>query len=927
MKSVVVAFSLAAGLAASAGAQTPPQDPQPRTTFKSSVDVVPVDVNVVDRNGRPVSDLTAADFALAVDNKSRKIVSAQFVGVSRTSEPEPAPASFSSNASATGGRLIMIVIDQGNIGAARGKYAVDAASRFISRLSKSDRVGLFAIPGAGPQIDFTANHALVQTLLQKIVGQAQADHGIHKIGLAEALALERGDEQTIAQVVDRECPGFRTPEEITACRSQLAMSARAMFGEIRNRTRESLLSLRHVMERLAQTGTPKIAVLISEGILLDREVADISWLGPVSSRGQVSLYVLQLEPPQFEAAGATVSPSRSADIDLAQEGLGMIAGMARGSVFRVVSNADSAFNRLALELSGYYLLSFEPEPGDRDGKPHKIKIEVRSRRNVEVRSRREFSVDTGTLKTTEELLAETLHSPLLANELALKATTYIFKDPNSQKLKIMLASEIDRSLNPDGRVALAYTLVDAKGELVNSEVEAEIKTPLRPNKTQTYFGAVVADAGVYTLRVAVVDDRGKRGSVEHTFRAQLTSAGQIRITDLLIAEGGPPGAKGLTPAVSGDFMGEQLQGYVELHSEAEEPLRAATAVLEVAENEMGRALDSAPARFQEGDGASSTRRVGEGTVTIALLPPGDYIARAVVSAGGRKIGQVSRPFRIVRGAPTMTMPATGARRAPGTAPPIAFTSRMDRFERTSVLTPEVVSFFLDKMNVGNRVGNAPPPAVEAARAGQFDEALEAMKSSNGTPLATVFVNGLALYAKGELEAAAVKFRESLRLDSEFFPAAFYLGACYAAGNKDREAAGAWQTSLITQSDAPFIYTLLGDAFVRLKDHAQALDILVEAFQLWPDNEAVRLRLGVVQASAGKAAEAIAILDPYLRKHPEDHETLLVALRAIYETRTSGKTIGTAQEDRQRFLRYAAAYAAAGGRQRGLVEDWKRFIDR
>ena len=52
------------------------------------------------------------------------------------------------------------------------------------------------------------------------------------------------------------------------------------------------------------------------------------------------MYVLQLEPQQPDAARARQSPSRDQDIQLAQDGLGRIAGLARGSVFRVNNNAD-----------------------------------------------------------------------------------------------------------------------------------------------------------------------------------------------------------------------------------------------------------------------------------------------------------------------------------------------------------------------------------------------------------------------------------------------------------------------------------------------------------------------------------------------------------------------------------------------------------
>ena len=95
------------------------------------------------------------------------------------------------------------------------------------------------------------------------------------------------------------------------------------------------------------------------------------------------------------------------------------------------------------------------------------------------------------------------------------------------------------------------------------------------------------------------------------------------------------------------------------------------------------------------------------------------------------------------------------------------------------------------------------------------------------------------------------------MDSEFFSAAFYLGACYAAGGKDREAAGAWQTSLITESNAPFVYTLLGDALLRLRDMDQAIDVLTEARTLWPADDEVTIRLGTALVMANKPAEAMS----------------------------------------------------------------------
>jgi hypothetical protein len=130
MRLLVTGLALAATVVLSAQDKpAPAQSAQPPQTFKSSVDLVPVDVNVIDRNGRPIADLAANDFSLKVDGKPRRIASAQFIAVTRNVEREPINPDYSSNPKIAGARLIMLVVDQGNIGASRGKYAIDAARR------------------------------------------------------------------------------------------------------------------------------------------------------------------------------------------------------------------------------------------------------------------------------------------------------------------------------------------------------------------------------------------------------------------------------------------------------------------------------------------------------------------------------------------------------------------------------------------------------------------------------------------------------------------------------------------------------------------------------------------------------------------------------------------------------------------------------
>ena len=64
----------------------PPQEqkqdePIQGPTFRTGVDLVAVDVAVVDRRGRPIEDLRAAEFAVKIDGEVRRVVSAELIKV------------------------------------------------------------------------------------------------------------------------------------------------------------------------------------------------------------------------------------------------------------------------------------------------------------------------------------------------------------------------------------------------------------------------------------------------------------------------------------------------------------------------------------------------------------------------------------------------------------------------------------------------------------------------------------------------------------------------------------------------------------------------------------------------------------------------------------------------------------------------------
>ena len=159
------------------------------------------------------------------------------------------------------------------------------------------------------------------------------------------------------------------------------------------------------------------------------------------------------------------------------------------------------------------------------------------------------------------------------------------------------------------------------------------------------------------------------------------------------------------------------------------------------------------------------------------------------------------------------------------------------------------------------------------------------------------------------------------------PAAFYLGACYAASGDDRQAALVWRTTLVTDPSAPWIYTVLADALLRSNELAQALTLLQESVKLWPDHGDVQVRWAAALSRTGQPDEAIKVLDGYLSKHPDDTDRLLVAMRLLYDARILGRPLVSAEEDRTRFLRYFSAYEKLNGAKLPQASEWRKHFER
>src|SRR5438552_9231859 len=149
---------------------SPPQTPaqQPQVTYRTRTTLVPIDVRVIDKDGKPVTDLTQEDFTVYENNALQKIshFSAQALvpqqvsatdlkaGLSREADDELKPQTR---------RIFLIVLGRGRL--QPPSKGVDAMLGMLrTRLLPQDQVAVMAYNRA---TDFTADHDRIIPIVER----------------------------------------------------------------------------------------------------------------------------------------------------------------------------------------------------------------------------------------------------------------------------------------------------------------------------------------------------------------------------------------------------------------------------------------------------------------------------------------------------------------------------------------------------------------------------------------------------------------------------------------------------------------------------------------------------------------------------------------------------------------------------------------
>jgi VWFA-related protein len=894
--------------------QVPASPPEQGPTFRTGVDVVSVDVAVVDRNGKPVADLRAPEFTVRIDGEERRVVSAELVKVdieaAKKQVADKSETFFTSNLAPINGRMILIAVDQSNVRPGSMTAIMTAAQKFVDHLSPLDQVAFIAFPEPGPQVNFTSDRLRVKQAMRGLIGQS-SPIGLnnYNIGTSEALAIyDKRDPVVLADVMARECRGL-TVDQRSECERDIINEASQLAARVRTTAEQSRVAIRDILTRLQFIDGHKSTILISEGLAID-DTNEIDSIVALAGRARTSISIMSVDLQANDITIAQAPPTRSQDRRLQMTGLESLAVQSRGALYFIAGTGENIFDRISSELSAYYLLGVEQRPADANQSRRRIDVSVR-RQNVIIRSRQAFvlSPTLNARRSVDDSLRDALLSPFPVSGLPLRVTTFAQQDPASTRVQMVIAADVDQPGAAAGDYTIGFLVIDAQNKVAASWTNRQRLVPASTSAGAplSFRAAVALEPGTYSLRFAAVDAAGRRGSVARSVAAWKLLGEEFAVGDLIVGAPPAPGS-GLTVAVEPHVAAEGMAAYVELYSTTAATFDATNVRFEIADDADSPALATLPVQLLPG--RQETWRVASGLVAARALPPGRYVARAHVTRGGKTIAILSRPFVLDAAAPADAAPRMAAAA-------MTFGQSLPKFDSQVVVTSAVLTPMLDV--VGKRSAALEEAMIEA-RAGRYGPAaLEALTAGDQT--AAAFLRGLDFFIKGQLDQALTQLTLAAGPRREFFPAAFYLGAVYAAAGRDRDAAGIWQSSFGTEPRPALAYVMAADARLRDGLAPAAVDILKPAHAREPANDDVATRLGIAQIIAGQHIDAIPVLDGVLTRRPADPFYLSAAIVAHYEAVRGGMVLSTA--DRAKLRKYGAAYA---GPERALLDKYLETLD-
>ena len=847
--------ALALFTAAPALAQTPPGD---RPTFKTGVDLVRFDVRVTDEAGRPITDLRPEELEIYDDGKLLPIVLFQ-----RVTEPAGAyvdaamravTAEVSSNEAFPRGHLYILIFDQQHITPGNEQRARLAAEQFIrTRVRPSDRVALFALPGPGPQIGFTADKLRAINELPKIRGSYQrvVSTAAGSMSIYEAHRILQGDERLTQEIIAR--MASETGADIAAGRVATGTStigsddssasvtrrvarenATVIVNQTDSSTRQFLQYLADVVTGFRDIEGRKTVVLFSEGFFPDNVTRELETVAAAAAQSYCVFYSFDLnnrgpalnEAYASETTLATEIQSRIAPMStLAVETDGML-------VLDASARTADALNLIAEQAQDYYLVGFTPSDEARLNRGKYRRISIRTKRpGARVSARTGYTVGPDrTLADRRRAIDSVLGAPFAQQGLKVDYTTYVMKapEPGRHRVVLSLAADLPVRAKPTDTADVVFIARDVRDGRVVASGTDTIPLPAAARKGSPMGAAgwrvqFSVPAGSYMMRTVVREPGGLVGSADRRIEVRPLDGPEIAVSDLVLGS-----ALGALPVRPRAYAGDGLSGVIEAYARTPVQMEGLEVHVQLRKPGEETAVKSFSADVLDPteDTAGVVRRA-RFTMPLEGIAPGDYIAQATVKARGEIVAERTRQVEIV-----------GSRDAIGTSGEAP----------ADVVSPaEIVRGELGRRYVAVlKQASQGTDAAEAARlAGtnsweEVELALRQVKDQN-QPVAHG-LRGLSLFVREDYKGAAAALSLAFEGDPKNALAAFFLGWAQDGAGNAPAALSAWRSAAHLDPKLVSAHIALADAYLRLSQPALAAQALRAGLAALPDSLELRERL-------------------------------------------------------------------------------------
>ncbi len=433
-------------------ASTPGAAPTQPPLFRSSVNLIMVDVVVRDRSGAVVKGLTADDFELQEDGVRQPILSFAYDEVRADAAPIENASTLGRAAATTGGqktiaietgggdlpshpltsdevaghRLIAIVFDTNSMEPDEVQKAIDGAVTWVDdRMTSADLVAVAAI-GSSLQIlsDFSSSKETVHAALSSL-------------SAASGTAFAAVDSSTAAT----DDAAQSATDDVTAV-DQSARELETFNNDVRLRAIQTLAeALQPIQQKkailyfssgLQRSGTDNQVALRAA---VNAAVRANAAIYPVDARGLQAVVpgggARQGSRGGLAAFSGSAVAGQFTQPAAQQETLTALASDTGGTAFTDTNDFGDAFTTIERDISSYYILGFSSTNAQRDGRFRRISVRIKNHGNLKVQAKDGYYADRDfahTARTDREVqLQEQLATPIPATDVPMFVTAGWFR--------------------------------------------------------------------------------------------------------------------------------------------------------------------------------------------------------------------------------------------------------------------------------------------------------------------------------------------------------------------------------------------------------------------------------------------------------------------------------------------------------------------